>query len=257
MKHEDVLWMFITQMEPLQDDEVDVTVEMSVEDTLEQAVDKAVDGCVRILGVERPSGEDINEALQVAMGYAPTSKKIGDAKEKQTTPRYFGFLPEIDLVDVLGPRLSTLDGNSFWQQLVAKNRMTKRPHVTIVHKNSLPGDSDLWERCMGFHRMQLPPLFRLNLGHVIWNNRIMAVTVDSIEPPNAAGADSGQEFISKLPQHVRSCLHITVGTKDANVPAVEAKGLVQDWTQGVGGKDVRSIDLKDISAMGRIKGLFS
>jgi len=181
--HEDVLWMFLTQMEALEDDEVDVTVEMSVEDTLEQAVNKAIDGCVRVLGVERPSKERVDEALQVAMGYAPKTKKPDDWKKEKATPRYFGLLPELGLVDILSPRLSPQDcDTSFWEDLLTKGRVTKRPHVTVVHRNSLPSASDLWEQCMRLHRMQSPPLFKFHLGHIVWNERVMAVTVEDIEP---------------------------------------------------------------------------
>jgi tRNA ligase len=256
--HEDVLWMFLTQMEELEDDEVDVMVAMSVEDTLEQAVNKAIDGCVRVLGVERPSKERVDEALQVAMGYAPKTKKPDDWKKEKATPRYFGLLPEVDLVDILSPRLSPQDcDTSFWEDLLAKGRVTKRPHVTVVHRNSLPGASDLWEQCMRLHRMQSPPLFKFHLGHIVWNKRVMAVTVEDIEPASADGADSAKEFISNLPHDVRERLHITVGTKDANVPAIEAKTLIEDWRKGVKEDNTRTLDLEDVIAVGRVKGLFN
>lgn len=258
MAHEDVIWMFLNQMEELDDDEVDVSVKMGVEDTLEQAVYKAIDGCVKVLGVERPNKEKVDEALQVAMGYAPKTKKADDKKDIKATPRYFGLLPEVNLLDVLGPTLSAQDGdNSFWEHLVAKNRVTKRPHVTIVHKNSLPAESDLWERCMAFHRVRAPPLFNFTLGHILWNKRIMAVTVDNIDLAGTTGANAGTEFISKLPLEVKNRLHITVGTKEANVQAVEAKGLVENWRMGTRTDDMRSIDLEGIVVTGRIKGLMN
>jgi tRNA ligase len=250
--------MFLTLMEELEDVEVDVSVEMSVLDTLEQAVNKAIDGCVNVLGVERPNKEKVDEALQVAMGYAPKTKRADDTKGTKATPRYFGLLPEVNLVDVLGPKFSAQDGdNAFWEFLIAKNRVTKRPHVTIVHRNSLPAESGLWERCMGFDRMQEPPLFKFALGHIIWNTRVMAVTVDNIELATTAGANSGREFLSNLPQNLKDRLHITVGTKEAGVPPVEAKDLVENWRMGVKKDNVRSIDLGGVVAMGRVKGLFN
>jgi len=258
MAHEDVIWMFLNQMEELGDNEVDVSVEMSVEDTLEQAVNKAIDGCVKVLGVERPNKEKVDEALRVAMGYAPKTKKADDKKDIKATPRYFGLLPEVNLLDILGPTLSTqAGGDSFWEHLIAKNRVTKRPHVTIVHKNSLPAESDLWERCMGLHRMQAPPLFQLSLGHILWNKRVMAITVDDIDLAAMISANAGGEFISKLPPEVKNRLHITVGTKEADVKPVEAKDLVQDWRMGIRKDDVSSIGLEGVVVTGRIKGLFN
>jgi tRNA ligase len=105
--------------------------------------------------------------------------------------------------------------------------------------------------------MQSPPLFKFNLGHIVWNKRIMAVTVDNIELATTAGTNPGQEFISSLSQNTKDRLHITVGTMGQNIPAVEGKSLVKDWRNGVKNDDVRSIDLEGVVAMGRIKGLFN
>lgn len=257
--HEEVIWMFINQMEELDDSEVDITVEMSIEDTLKQAVDKAVDACVSVLGLTRPSQEQIDEALQIAIGYTPKTKKTADSKkEAKSTPRYFGLLPEVDLVATLGPLFSAAgkDKKAFWDDLVKKDRITKRPHVTITHSNSLPDEGELWERCMGLHRMSSPPLFKFKLGHVIWNKRVMAVTVEDVEVESESGQE-GQEFVSMLPSYVRHRLHVTVGTKDQSVPAVEAKGLVEEWRKGKAIDGVRTIDLESMVTTGRVKGLFN
>lgn len=249
-------------MEELEADEVDDIIEMKIEDSLEQAVNKAIDGCVDVLGLERPSKEKIDEALEVATGYAPKMKKADSKKDGATTPRYFGLLPEVDLNDFLAPFMSDAKGgNWLWEHLVAHERVAARPHVTIVHKNSLPAEGELWERCMGLHRMQSPPLFKFKLGHVLWNTRVMVMTVDNIEVDDTvAGDNSGQEgheFVSKLPHDVRERLHITVGTKDAKIPPVEGMHLVQEWKKGGQTDGISSIALNSAVAVGRIKGLFS
>lgn len=261
--HEEVIWMFLNQIEELEHDEVDDIVEMDIEDTLEQAVSKAIDGCVAVLGLERPRQEKIEEALQVATGYAPKTKKAADAKKDgKGTPRYFGLLPEVDLKELLAPFMSAAeDGSWLWEHLVAQERVTGRPHVTIVHKNSLPAEGELWERCTGLHRMQSPPLFKFKLGHVVWNKRVMAVTVDDIEVDSTITSEDpsqeGHEFVSKLPHDVRDRLHITVGTKDSKILPVEGMHLVQEWKRGLNADDINSIALNDAVAVGRIKGLFS
>lgn len=256
--HEDVIWKFITQKEELEDDEVDSIVEMSIEDTLEQAVNKAVDGCVEILSLERPTKAKVDDAIQVALEYVPTTK-ADDKKASKSTPRYFGLLPELDLIKVLGPQISAQGDHAFWDDLVARKAVTKRPHVTIEHIKSLTAERELWDRCMGLHRMQYPPLFKFKLGHVLWNSRIMAVTVDDIELANGVDADQsheGSEFISKLPHDVRNRLHITVGTKE-NVPPFEAMTLVDAWRKGPAAMDdVGCVRLDDVDGVGRVKGLF-
>lgn len=257
--HEDVIWLFITQKEELEDNEADSIVEMSIEDTLEQAVHKAVDGCVEVLSLERPTQAKIDEAIQVALGYAPKTKKADDKKASKSVPRYFGLLPELDLIEALGPQLSAQADHAFWDDLVKRKTITKRPHVTITHNKSLPAESELWERCMVLHRTQHSPLFKFKLGYVVWNSRVMAATVDEIELADGLDADQiqeGSEFISKLPHDVRNRLHITVGTKDQSVPPVEAMTLVDAWRKGPAVDGVGSVDLKDVDGMGRVKGLF-
>jgi tRNA ligase len=263
--HEDVVWLFIRTSEDLADNEVDASIEMNIEDDLEQAVKRAVAGCVSILGLRQPSAEEIDEAVRKARDYAPQTKKSDDKKAKkrdeQPMPRYFGLLPEVDLLDVVGKRMEGAeasdvpeDGKAFWNTLVAENRVSGRPHVTIVHQNSLPGDIELWERCSKLHSMALPPFFTFTLGHLVWNKRIMAVTVDDFELGDSPdGGQEGSEYVSKLSEEVRKALHITVGRKD-EVLAVEAKALVEEWRSGKR-SGIGFLNLEGVTARGRIKGL--
>ena len=66
--HEDVLRMFLNQVEELEEDEVDEIVEMGVGDSLEELLEKAIEGCVQVLGMERPSKEEV-EALEAVGEY--------------------------------------------------------------------------------------------------------------------------------------------------------------------------------------------
>jgi tRNA ligase len=261
--HEDVIWLFIRTSEDLADSEVDASIEMDLEDDLEQAVKRAVTGCVNILGLQQPSAEKIDEAVRKARNYTPQTKKHDDKKTKrkdeQPTPRYFGLLPELDLFDVVGKRVEeaelTEGGKSFWNTLAGGNRVTHRPHVTIVHKNSLPGAVELWERCSKLHSMAQPPFFTFTLGHLVWNKRVMAVTVDDFDLGDSAdGGQEGSEFVSKLSEEVRKGLHITVGTSEDGIPPVEAKALVEEWRSGKR-SEIGSLDLEGVSARGRVKGL--
>ena len=66
--HEDVLRMFLNQVEELEEDEVDEIVEIGVEDSLEELLEKDIEGCVQVLGMERPSKEEV-EALEAVREY--------------------------------------------------------------------------------------------------------------------------------------------------------------------------------------------
>ncbi|KAG1834983.1 RNA ligase-domain-containing protein [Suillus subalutaceus] len=241
--HEDVIWQFIRSSEELADQEVDVSIEMDIEDTLEEAVGRAVAACVSTLGLRQPSAEEIDEAVRKARDYVPQTKKPQEEKKKkkdeQSTPRYFGLLPEVDLIDVIGKKMEDAsdvpeNGKAFWNALVAGHRL---------------------------HRMALPPSFTFTLGHLVWNKRIMAITVDdfdldgSPDNPSSAGQE-GSEFVSKLSEEVRNSLHVTVGTSDPQVAPFEAKALVEAWRFGKR-SGIGSLELDGLTARGRMKGLFN
>jgi len=263
--HEDVIWQFITGTEELSNNEVDAVVEMDIEDTLEQSFNKAIDGCVRILGVPRPSPDKIIDALEAVKTHAVTVKKPDEKKKRQEkfSPRFFGLLAEVDLEALIEKCMETESGlskesNDFWSSLKANKRVTKRPHVTIVHQNSLPDDIELWKRCTSLHHMPLPPLFKFKLGDIVWNDRVMAATVECLELETDTGenTDSGQEghvFVSQLSEDVRNRLHVTVGTRDSSVPPVEAKTLVETWRRGDGEGQIQSLNFTQ-AVKGRIKG---
>ena len=269
--HENVIWEFMKQTEELTDSEVDASIDMNIGDSLEAAVARAVDGCVNILGLERPSQEQIDEAIAVAKAYTPAAKKGENKNEKNAkgavrSPRYFGVLAELDCEALVAPQMEQgedipYDGKTFWRKLVSDKRIIERPHITFVHRAELPDAADLWERCTALDRLLAPPLFSFTLGHLVWNDRVMAFTVEDLELAKEADndADPGQEkheFVSKLPAEVRDTFHITVGTLNADVPPLEARGLVEAWRKG-NRTGIGSVELEGLSAKGRIKGLMS
>ena len=75
--HEDVLRMFLNQVEELEEDEVDEIMEMGVEDSLEEQLEKVIEGCVQILRMERPSKEKVEEVVEVVREYKPKTKGQG------------------------------------------------------------------------------------------------------------------------------------------------------------------------------------
>ncbi|KIJ58824.1 hypothetical protein HYDPIDRAFT_33787 [Hydnomerulius pinastri MD-312] len=267
--HEDVIWQFIRSTEELADTEVDVSVDMDVGETLEAAVARAADGCISVLGFERPSQERIDAAVQFSRTYEPKEKKPAEKQGKKAskgahTPRYFGILAEFDIEEAVGSRMEGAEdvpqnGRAFWRGLVRDKRVVERPHITIAHNAGLPAQAELWERCSVLHQLPTPPFFSFDLGHLIWNDRVMALSVEGLKMAQEAdgNADRGyDEFVSKLPEEVRETLHVTVGTLDASVPPYEAKGLVEVWRKGK--RDgIGSLELEGLSAKGRIKGLIS
>ncbi|KAH7910961.1 RNA ligase-domain-containing protein [Hygrophoropsis aurantiaca] len=255
--YESIIWQFIHNTEELASSEVDECIEMDIEDTLEQAVNKVVDGCVRSLNLPSPNSERLADAIRLAREYTPSVKKP-EVKTKQKDIRYFGLLPEIDLKEAIGKQTDLPNfpkaGGDFFQTLISQERFTQHPHSTIVHKNELPGLYELWERCAHIDQMPAPPSFKFVLGHLLWNEEVMVVTVDDFQ---IAGTEvtlgqEGQDFVSKLSADIRDRLHITLGTQDETIPTIRGKDLVQVWRlekeAGIG-----SVKLKGIEVQGRIK----
>ncbi|KAJ7183462.1 RNA ligase-domain-containing protein [Mycena filopes] len=262
--HEDVLWMFLLRGQPLAASEVDEIVEMEVEESVEAAVRRAVAACVRVLGLEEPKEERVREAVDKVLGYKVQPAPGAMAKlekEKTLPPRYFGILPELSLETILAPALDKLQV-PLWTKLRKDRRVAKRPHVTLVHHAQL-ADSDseqaLWDRCLALHTsVARPPLFRFRLGHVVWNERIMAVTVEQLEvAEEGTGGQAGAEFISQLPEAVSRRLHITVGTENQNVAPVEAGAMVEGWREDGQKGGVKSVKLEGVVVTGRVKGLLA
>ncbi|KAK7034072.1 tRNA ligase [Paramarasmius palmivorus] len=260
--HESVLWQFINNTEELTASEVDEIIDMDLEEDIEKALQHAIDGICAILNLEKPSPEKVQEGIDIALGYKVKTKTKRDEmtpKEKVRDPRYYALLPEVKLKEVLDEALGDSKETAFWEHLKQNDRITKRPHITLVHEKNIPQMVELWERCTALHRMNVPPIFELKLGSVVWNDRIMAISVDDVkfvkEETNPDAAQGGAEFVSKLSDEARERLHITVGTKDGSVPPVEAKDLVQRWRKG-DTQGVLSVPLKDETIVkGRIKGL--
>jgi len=274
--HEDVLWQFLRNTESLNDGEADKTIEMDISEDLEQTLARAIDGVVRVLGLPRPELERVGVALAKARAYKPTLTGTKQAKQAAAKappkPRYFGLLPEIDLVDALDAQISRhqeqgMPLRDFWDALKAPKgshgRITRSPHVTIVHSKEqkqldlAPESVMLWERCTTLHALASPPMFRARLGHVVANERIMAVTVEDlcVDDPEEDAGQEGAAFVSQLDHELRERLHITIGTKDVSVPAVEARELVRSFKKGE--KGMESVPLEGVYVKGRIKGIFS
>ncbi|KAF9265691.1 hypothetical protein L218DRAFT_155694 [Marasmius fiardii PR-910] len=257
--HEAVLWQFITKTEHLSTNEVDNIIDMDLEDDFEVSLNRAIDGICDVLKLEKPTPEKVAEGIEAALGYKARTKTTKDEtpKTKAKEPRYFAILPEIEVDEVLKENLGDDDSYTLWMHLKKTNRVTQRPHITLVHKKSLPSEIELWERCTELHALEQPPVFEFELSNVVWNERIMAICVDKVKLDGASADNSqkGEEFITKLRDDTRHRLHITVGTKDDSVPPIEARDMIEKWRAG-DTEGLQSITIGPVTVKGRVKGLF-
>lgn len=249
-----------------------MVVSMDLGEDLEEQVKRAVDACVEELGVERPDMEKIGEALGVARNYAPKVKQDKNAANKQrkpgADPRYYAIAAEeIDLHELVGSIMEKDEAaKAVWSTWVREKR---EPHATIVHVKSREGENQLiWEACKELNRFQ--PLFHFRLGSLLWDGRVMALTVEDLsfasplpsqaqvdedgEIPEAQG--EAEEFLKNLPGEIRDRLHITIGMKDKSVLPVEARDLVGRWREAKL-EGINERKLVDVWGRGRLQGLFA
>ncbi|KAF8636330.1 hypothetical protein AX17_003621, partial [Amanita inopinata Kibby_2008] len=262
--YENIIWNFIREMEDLSPSEVDGIVEMVIDEPLEASIQRAVAGIVKELGIPMPSEEKVKEGLEKAKSYTvPEANKRPDQLEAATAiedkpvgrkpPRYYGLVPEIYLGGFLDPvfAFASPDAASFWAKLKNNALLTSRPHVTIVHTKELPNSTELWDRCSSLISYQdehgIEAVFHLRLGHVLWNDRIMAITVEDVRAVGDVqeGQDWADWFASNLPDTIRERLHITVGTRDLTIPPFEAMSMVIQWRKGERDEKTRVIQLSE------------
>ena len=265
--YEEIVWRFIKEAEELNENEVDDVIEMELEESIEDALARAVNGVVDVLGLEKPTGEQMGEALRKAIEYqnsvkqeigeSPKGKKKEGSKEKAVAPRYYAILPEVDLEAVVGGILSaegtSEDAKKIWELLKGKKRFTARPHVTITHMKSKETELALWNASAQLLKEGTPPMFDLEFGHLVWNDRVMALTVENLSVKEGSAIEAGNEWLKVLGDGpVKARLHVTVGTANPSIPPVEAKELVEKWRAN---EPVSVMEIKGIGSQGRLKAL--
>jgi tRNA ligase len=100
-------------------------------------------------------------------------------------------------------------------------------------------------------------MFKATLGKIMWNGRVMAITVEDFTLEDAGMVKGqGEEFLSNLPAELVDKMHITVGTAEPEISAVEAMEMVLLWNRG-SREGVIEQSLDDTVVRGQIKGLIA
>ncbi|KZT54865.1 hypothetical protein CALCODRAFT_499280 [Calocera cornea HHB12733] len=265
--HEEILWKFITSTEPLNEDEVDEVIDMDPTDGFEDNIRRAVKELAPVIGWDIPSEEKLKDAIEAARNYKVDLRKEDQKpskKEKTQKIRYYALLAEVDLRtfldDLLAEGTAVDPGlTKFWTHLTTKDRVNKRPHVTLVHEAD-PENEDkaaFWADCEKIANSASPPLYEFTVSHVITDGRVMSLVLspDSLcmrpqEGDNAlekpTGAGWGADKMKRL--------HITVGTGSSGIGNVEGGKLVAKWRDGKS-NDVHVLKLDpEPKIVGTLKG---
>ena len=269
--HEAILWRFIEDTEPLEEDEVDAIIEMDLQEPFDEALARAIDGICDIIGLEKPSQEKIGEATGLALGYQPKSKgaplggdagnsgKTLSAKDKKALkpPRYYAFLPEADFAG-LTERLGLKEGapqslKDLWESaLKAKDVLiVDRPHVTIVHEKGIgePAEKAVWDVCA-----ELAPsaTFRMTFDRIVFDGRVVAAVVTGLRAQDEDAAAG--TLVEAIPEFIQRRFHVTIARREKAVAPVEGKFLVEKWRKDPASVDSMEFD-EPIELVARMKGL--
>lgn len=305
-EHEAVVGKFIRDYTPPDPAVFEDIISVNVMDSAEVTLTKVVQGLVKSLGLTTPSEDVINQGLEAASLYKPTTPYHPAARHGKST-RYFAVAPEINLYELtskaIEPFRDTEKGQSAWlflDELYKRGRITAKPHVTLSHENNVkaemearsrtgaceskddselvqsPGPEEiLWETCKSIATSKYPLLYSFSLTHLVWDDRTMAFCLSGLSPM-ASSAEDGTvspsvcpDLDSVLPQATRRYLHVTVGTRDVDVPAFESRSLVKivrerleaDEQEGeieevvANGGSVKWMKIGPAKSEGRIRGM--
>ncbi|KAF8603645.1 hypothetical protein BDV93DRAFT_156511, partial [Ceratobasidium sp. AG-I] len=199
------------------------------------------------------------EACDIARAY--TAKRTGKKPPAAKPPRYFAFVPKMDLKQLLDQKMRAEgvpeSGLKLWSQIVEGNRLPEKPHVTIVHSKEKHEAEELWEQCLALHKSlrEEEPSFTVVLDHVVWNEDIMALAVSKVETREDHGV-LVQAVVEHIPDIITSRLHLTVGTREEGINPFGAAAMVAEWRRGEK-NGAQSISLGKCLVEGDITGRYS
>ncbi|BEJ17897.1 hypothetical protein CspHIS471_0701650 [Cutaneotrichosporon sp. HIS471] len=289
-EHEAVVANFLHNFTTPDESMFDKQIILGIEDDQRTALTKAVDGLVEVLGLTRPSEDDIDKALAAAQSYKVTTPFHGIARMGKPV-RYFGLAPEIDINEVVDDALKTVmpqtvsdSAGAFIKSLREKKRVTARPHITLSHEKSVkdeqeaagegtvPGPhANAWSTCKTLAEKGISPIYEFDVTHLAWDNRVMALVVNNIRPQsNQAedGRDAGLDLV--LPEEVQINLHVTVGTQSEDISAFESRSVVSAAREAIargqetgevgeaveGGGEVHWVAVGPLKGTGRVRGMY-
>lgn len=276
--HEQAIWSFFGQHEKFdpavnkEDGAFDETVEVDPAWTKREALEHVVDRLVPIFGLKRPTPEELEEAISFADAYRPQVFKelTLEAKakaEERKKPRYYGVLVEQDLKALLAPLFpeSASALPEPYATLLAKDRINKSPHVTLVHEMELKSPDEAFRAARQATWDQYVQLVRdakthgsdslvveLALGpRIVWDDRVMSIEVSGMR--SEAGTEMG------LGTLVGRSLHVTVGTREEDVRPIEGKLVLEAVEKGETttreGGIIHVREMEVVQCRGRLTGL--
>ena len=269
------------------EDTFDPLIWLDIEDDPRTCLNKVIDHLVPLMGLTRPSGTAIEDALEAAAAYRITGPYKEPTVKQGKPPRYYAIAPEINLPNLMSKIFEQLEDRSsaktLHDTLRDTNRVAFNPHITLVHESEIAKENEsnvstgeaqqLWTQCQALATEAR--LYGFEISHLVWDDRVMCLAISPMkcQSNGAVGAATDSTPAGDLssllsPELVRQ-LHITVGTRSENIRPHEAIAIVLAMrsttardaaatevgeVEKAAGK-VRWIPLEGMKGEGRIKGM--
>ncbi|RDW25667.1 RNA ligase-domain-containing protein [Yarrowia lipolytica] len=176
-----------------------------------------------------PSREEYEAAFAAALNYAPTVSNL--KKPQKLKPQYVA-------VAVCGVNevLSKL-GSPFLAQLTRDGRVQEEFHVTLAHVAEKKNNN--YHKLLSEYVAKLLPhlesgvnpiekvKFQIHVPRAIWNGRVFALEVDSVQGPQDETLLASIDHTS-----LDKFLHVTIGTAEEAIRPMESGPMVQKWVEG-------------------------
>jgi tRNA ligase len=233
-EHEGVVDFFISDYQAFDpafnkgDGSLDQVIDINVEHDPLTALGNVTSRLCELLEMVAPDREELEAALDRAKNFKASIRKNMDytpGGRGGQKARYYGVALEVDLTALLRDFYSKHPDvdRTLFDELVSKNRVERRPHVTLVHSKEVTSEAsdkrDLWERCRSLAEQNL--VVEVSLGpRLVWDDRVLSIQVESIKPA---------DLFEKA--HVKSH-HVTVGTVKEDIRPVEGKLILEALLDG-------------------------
>lgn len=221
------------------DDVVWLDIDASFEDTLARAMDRLCP----MLALPQPSQTAVEASMAKALHYSPQVRKplpklpTGPPVDRNAVypSSYIGVFAHMDLkgfvlqlLDHLPDTSDTVAARHVLHTIIQANRMTEKPHVTILHRHDVDTclvDEATWTSlyAKATDHTSTQKTCSIRICGLAWNERVMALEVSEI-----VGLD-----VSFLQARSGRTPHVTVGTADPAVLAYEANQL---WAENTTSK---------------------
>jgi tRNA ligase len=243
-----ILASFIHHRDPIDtdttsDSRIDTVFDLGIQNSIRQNVQTIIEG----LSLENRSDAEMNQAFMDAKSFKESFKKeVKSTKERK--PQYYGIKIQSGLTDLIEKAILVSEFKEGWPLLKPHVKLgaQKGFHSTItlrsLHPQMTKEFDTRWKQYKDNQQDKDDPLkinatVKLVTSRLVWNDRIMALEIQSTDPPY---------------ESMNRYKHVTIATLNSSVKASESNSLLEEYHDKKIGK---SVELKT-TAEGTIAGFF-